>query len=61
MLVRTGGTESKPVGLVYVGLADPNHQVTSFEYRFGTIRGRSLVRYISANAALDNLRRRLMH
>jgi nicotinamide-nucleotide amidase len=56
----TGGTDEKPVGLVYVGLAGPGDEVASFEYRFGTIRGRSLTRHISANAALDNLRRRLL-
>ncbi|AFZ25358.1 competence/damage-inducible protein CinA-like protein [Cylindrospermum stagnale PCC 7417] len=56
----TGGTDEKPVGLVYVGLAGPKDEVTSFEYRFGTIRGRALTRHVSANAALDNLRRRLL-
>ncbi|MFM6158913.1 MAG: nicotinamide-nucleotide amidohydrolase family protein, partial [Sphaerospermopsis kisseleviana] len=55
----TGGSETKPVGLVYIGLADPEGQVTSIEHRFGTIRGRSLIRYVSANAALDHLRRHL--
>ncbi|MBD2690180.1 competence/damage-inducible protein A [Anabaena catenula] len=56
----TGGTNEKPVGLVYIGLAGPGSDVTSFEYRFGTIRGRSLIRHVSANAALDNLRRKLL-
>ncbi|MFM6096594.1 MAG: competence/damage-inducible protein A [Dolichospermum sp.] len=56
----TGGTEDKPVGLVYIGLAGPEDQVTSFEHRLGAIRGRSLIRYVSANTALDNLRRRLL-
>ncbi|MFM6756820.1 MAG: competence/damage-inducible protein A [Dolichospermum sp.] len=56
----TGGTEDKPVGLVYIGLAGPGDQVISFEHRLGAIRGRSLIRYVSANASLDNLRRRLL-
>ncbi|WP_071191339.1 competence/damage-inducible protein A [Trichormus sp. NMC-1] len=56
----TGGTNDKPVGLVYIGLAGPGSEVTSFEHRFGTIRGRSLIRHVSANAALDNLRRKLL-
>ena len=56
----TGGTQTKPVGLVYVGLAGPDNEVISFEHRLGTIRGRSVIRYVSANAALDNLRRRLV-
>jgi nicotinamide-nucleotide amidase len=56
----TGGTETKPVGLVYIGLAGPNEEVESFEYRFGTMRGRSLIRHVSACTALDNLRRKLL-
>jgi nicotinamide-nucleotide amidase len=54
-----GGTESKPVGLVYIGLAGPNAgRVTSFAYRFGQ-RGRDWVRHVSACSALDRLRRQL--
>ncbi|MEH2074752.1 MAG: competence/damage-inducible protein A [Nostoc sp.] len=56
----TGGTDTKPVGLVYVGLAGPKDEVISFEYQFGTVRGRALIRHVSANAALDNLRRKLL-
>ncbi|MEH1971269.1 competence/damage-inducible protein A [Nostoc sp.] len=56
----TGGTDTKPVGLVYIGLAGPKDEVASFEYQFGTVRGRALIRHVSANAALDNLRRKLL-
>jgi nicotinamide-nucleotide amidase len=56
----TGGTEAKPIGLVYIGLAGPGDEVTSFEHHLGTIRGRSLIRYVGGNSALDNLRRRLL-
>ena len=56
----TGVTETKPVGLVYIGLAGPGDEVTSFEHHLGTIRGRSLIRYVGGNSALDNLRRRLL-
>ncbi len=55
-----GGTESKPVGLVYIGLAGPDGKVESFEYRFGKERDRSTIRYLSACNALDRLRRRLL-
>ncbi|MDJ0800192.1 MAG: competence/damage-inducible protein A [Calothrix sp. MO_167.B12] len=55
----TGGTESKPVGLVYIGLAG-EEGVTSFEHHFGARRGRSLIRHFSACTALDVLRRRLL-
>ncbi|OUL35639.1 competence/damage-inducible protein A [Nostoc sp. T09] len=56
----TGGTDTKPVGLVYIGLAGPKDEVASFEYRFGTTRNRSYIRYVSACAALDVLRRQLL-
>lgn len=54
-----GGTETKPVGLVYIGLASPSGEVESFEYTFGPLRERDLIRHISACTALDHLRRKL--
>ena len=56
-----GGTETKPVGLVYIGLATPDNKAISQEYRFGDRRGRELVRYLSSCSALDLLRRNLIH
>ncbi len=56
----TGGTDSKPVGLVYIGLAAPDSSVQTQENRFGNNRDRSLIRFLSANAALDQLRRALL-
>ncbi len=56
----TGGTETKPVGLVYIGLAGANGEVASFEKKFGASRGRSLIRHFSACTALDLLRRKLL-
>ncbi|MCC5635183.1 competence/damage-inducible protein A [Nostoc sp. CHAB 5844] len=55
-----GGTETKPVGLVYIGLAGPNDEVKSIEYRFGTMRDRWFIRHLSACTALDLLRRQLL-
>jgi len=54
-----GGTEIKPVGLVYIGLAGPDDQVTSFAHQFGE-RGREWVRHVSACSAIDHLRRKLL-
>ncbi|MFN2579179.1 MAG: competence/damage-inducible protein A [Pyrinomonadaceae bacterium] len=52
-----GGTEQKPVGLVYIALADDAHT----EHRKFTIPGdRELVRWRASQAALDMLRRRLI-
>jgi len=55
-----GGSEHKPVGLVYIGLAAPDDTVDIFEYRFGAERDRATIRYISACHALDRLRRKLI-
>ncbi len=55
-----GGTDFKPVGLVYIGLAGPNGEVESFEYRFGDARTRDWIRNLSACTALDRLRRQLL-
>lgn len=52
-----GGTEEKPVGLVYIALADEAHT----EHKKLTIPGdRELVRWRASQAALDMLRRRLI-
>jgi nicotinamide-nucleotide amidase len=54
-----GGTEAKPVGLVYIGVASA-HGVESFRYLFGTFRDRDFIRYLSACTAIDLLRRKLL-
>jgi nicotinamide-nucleotide amidase len=54
-----GGSDSKPVGLVYIGLAGPTGN-RSFMGKFGDRRGRDWVRLMSASAALDHLRRALL-
>jgi nicotinamide-nucleotide amidase len=55
-----GGTETKPVGLVYIGLAAPDGNTQSFEHRFGALRSRDWIRHLSACTALDHLRRSLL-
>jgi nicotinamide-nucleotide amidase len=54
-----GGTEAKPVGLVYIGIAGPDG-VRSVEYQFGPARDRDWIRRLSACSALDLLRRLLL-
>jgi PncC family amidohydrolase len=52
-----GGTAEKPVGLVYIALADDAH----VEHRRLMVPGdRNLIRWRSSQAALDLLRRRLL-
>ena len=53
-----GGTEVKPVGLVYLGIAGPNDEVESIKCTFGD-RSRDIIRYLSSCTALDKLRRKL--
>jgi nicotinamide-nucleotide amidase len=55
-----GGSETKPVGLVYLGIAGPDQQVESFRYLFGESRGRELTRWFSLCTVLDLLRRKLL-
>ncbi|HIK27169.1 MAG: competence/damage-inducible protein A [Oscillatoriaceae bacterium SKW80] len=57
----SGGTEYKPVGLVYIGLAGPNGEVEGFEHRFAPMQARSLIRHKSICTALDHLRRKLLN
>ncbi|MDJ0843627.1 competence/damage-inducible protein A [Crocosphaera sp.] len=54
-----GGTDIKPVGLVYIGIASPDGQVASVECTFGD-RTRDIIRYLSSCTALDQLRRKLI-
>ena len=54
-----GGTPTKPVGLVYIGLAGPDG-TQSFECIISPLRGRDWVRHMSASSALDFLRRQLL-
>ncbi len=55
----TGGSDEKPVGLVYIGVASRD-RVHSVQYQFGAGRGREWVRHLSACSALDQLRRQLL-
>lgn len=56
----SGATENKPVGLVYLAIANPEKQVESYELRLGEKRGREAIRYLTSCYALDKLRRELM-
>ena len=51
-----GGTEAKPVGLVYIGLAD---QMGAEAYEFRLNGNRERIRQLACLNALDILRRRL--
>ena len=53
----TGGTEEKPVGLVYIGVSD-GKKTDVLERRFTGDRER--IRSFAAQTALDLVRRKLM-
>jgi nicotinamide-nucleotide amidase len=53
-----GGTDRKPVGLVYIGIADPDGGVAGIKYQLASQRERELIRSMSAAQVLNLLRRR---
>ena len=55
-----GGTEAKPVGLVYFGVAGPDGTVAVTEKTFGSYRGRDWVRWRATLTAVDLLRRAML-
>ncbi|NEO66717.1 MAG: nicotinamide-nucleotide amidohydrolase family protein, partial [Moorea sp. SIO4G2] len=55
-----GNTDTKPVGLVYIGLAGPDGILECYKYTLGQHRSRSDLRHISACYALDRLRCKLL-
>jgi nicotinamide-nucleotide amidase len=55
-----GGTEDKPVGLVYLGIAAPDGGVEGIKYQLGSQQERGFIRQMSACQVLDLLRRRLI-
>ncbi len=54
-----GGTDAKPVGLVYIGIAAPDGSIEGIKYQLGSQRDRELIRQMSAAQSLNLLRRRL--
>ena len=54
-----GGTATKPVGLLYIGIADPQNRVTSYECRWGDTQSRDLIRLLGTSEAINRLRQQL--
>jgi nicotinamide-nucleotide amidase len=54
-----GGTETKPVGLVYIGIAAPDGGAEGIKYQMGSHRDRESIRHMSAAHTLNLLRGRL--
>ncbi len=51
-----GGSQDKPVGLVYISISGPNNQVTNIKKLFNSTRNRVEIQTLSVNVSLNSLR-----
>ena len=51
-----GGCKDKPVGLVYIAIAGPNHHITNIKKMFSSTRNRIEIQRLSVNVCLNSLR-----
>ena len=51
-----GGSEDKPIGLVYISIAGPNNHITNIKKLFNSIRTRLEIQTLSVNVCLNSLR-----
>ena len=51
-----GGSQEKPVGLVYISIAGPNNHITNIKKIFNATRNRMEIQTLSVNVCLNSLR-----
>ena len=51
-----GGSQDKPVGLVYISIAGPNNHITNIKKQFNSTRNRIEIQRLSVNVCLNSLR-----
>ena len=51
-----GGSQDKPVGLVYISITGPNNQITNIKKLFNSTRNRIEIQTLSVNVCLNSLR-----
>ena len=51
-----GGSQDKPVGLVYISISGPNNHITKIKKLFNSSRNRHEIQTLSVNVSLNSLR-----
>ncbi len=51
-----GGSQYKPVGLVFISIAGPNNHITNIKKQFNSTRNRVEIQTLSVNVCLNSLR-----
>ena len=51
-----GGSQDKPVGLVYISISGPNNHITNIKKLFNSTRNRKEIQTLSVNVCLNSLR-----
>ncbi len=51
-----GGSQDKPVGLVYISISGPNNNITNIKKLFNSTRNRVQIQTLSVNVSLNSLR-----
>ncbi len=51
-----GGSQEKPVGLVYISISGPNNNITNIKKIFNSTRNRTEIQTLSVNVCLNSLR-----
>jgi len=52
----SGGSQDKPVGLVYISISGPNNYVTTIKKQFNSTRNRLEIQTLSVNVCLNSFR-----
>lgn len=51
-----GGSESKPIGLVYIAITGPNNETVTIKKQYNPLRNRNEIQRLSVNDCLNSLR-----